>query len=52
MFKEGQLSNKVYGTPDLEIYRQRTDLIPYTIALHWTQGDIKQFSKHEDGFEC
>ena len=51
MFKEGQLSNKIYGTPDLEVYRQRTDLIPYTIALHWTQGDIKQFSKHEEGFE-
>lgn len=35
LFKEDMLAMSIYGKSNVEVYRQRTDLTPFTIAIHW-----------------
>jgi hypothetical protein len=35
LFKEALLATNIYGKSDMEVYGQRTDLTPFTIAIFW-----------------
>jgi hypothetical protein len=50
LFKEALLATSIYGKSDVEVYRQRTDLTPFTIAIQWeslkpncTVNEVPQF---------
>ncbi|KAI6241639.1 hypothetical protein M3Y99_00324900 [Aphelenchoides fujianensis] len=35
LFTENKLALQIYGKEDVEVFRPRTDLTPFTVALHW-----------------
>jgi hypothetical protein len=52
LFKEDRLDMQIYGKSGVEVYKARTDLTPFTIAIHWetlksdfTINETPQFGK-------